>query len=202
MKNMLTVKPKSQLFPIPMIMGCEGTACSMLLNYYGKQIDATYIMKHWPKHNDNPKKGYVGNHFFVKFGYHQTIFPNVLAKFLRQFDDDIVDGTGTELSELEKHIEKGHPVVIYHTTLGQSPIKKTFKIESKGKEYITNIHVTLLVGFDDNYYYYIDPLWKQWKGMVIYPALWPSNKQIIKIHKNKMKTSFNQPGKMCVYKKI
>lgn len=29
-KKILAVKPISQLFPIPMIMGCEGIACDML----------------------------------------------------------------------------------------------------------------------------------------------------------------------------
>lgn len=29
MGELLNVKPKSQLFPIPMVMGCEGTASSI-----------------------------------------------------------------------------------------------------------------------------------------------------------------------------
>ncbi|PTI28420.1 MULTISPECIES: C39 family peptidase [Mammaliicoccus] len=202
MRVLLNVKPKSQLFPIPMVMGCEGTSCSMLLNYYNKKVDATTIMRNWPTHSDNPQKGYVGNHFLIKFGYHQTIFPNVLALFLNKYDNDIVDGTGTELKDLEKIIESGHPVVIYHTTLGQSPVKKMFKIGNKKKEFVTNIHVTLLIGFDEHYYYYIDPLWKQFKGKMIFPALWPSNSQVIKIQKNKMQESYNKPGKMCISKKI
>nr|WP_263314925.1 C39 family peptidase [Mammaliicoccus sp. Marseille-Q6498] len=201
MKVLLPVKPKSQLFPVPMVMGCEGTASSMLLNYYNKKVNATTIMKNWPTHSNNPHKGYVGNHFLIKFGYHQTIFPNVLAKFLQKYDEDIVDGTGTTLDELEHIIDKGNPVLIYHTTLGQKPIWKTFKIEKKRKKFVTNIHVTLLVGYDENYYFYIDPLWKQFKNKLFFPALWPSKFQIIKIKKNKMKESFNKPGKMCVYKK-
>lgn len=202
MKVLLNVKPKSQLFPIPMMMGCEGTSCSMLLNYYNKKVDATTIMRDWPTHPYDPKKGYVGNHFFIKFGHHQTIFPNVLASFLNRYDTDIVDGTGTELKDLEKIIESGNPVVIYHTTLGQTPINKTFKLGNKEKEFVTNIHVTLLIGFDDNHYYYIDPLWKNIKNKMVVPALWPSKLQIIKINKNKMIESYNKPGKMCIFKKI
>ncbi|CPN82345.1 putative lipoprotein [Staphylococcus aureus] len=91
-------------------------------------------------------------------------------------------------------------MLIYHTSLGQSPIWKTFKIGLKKENYVTNIHVTLLVGFDDDHYYYIDPLWKQYGGKFILPALWPSKSQIIKIKKNKMKTSYNKPGKMCIFK--
>ncbi|MFV5937102.1 C39 family peptidase [Mammaliicoccus sciuri] len=202
MGELLNVKPKSQLFPIPMVMGCEGTASSMLLNFYNKDINATTIMRKWPTHSDNPEKGYVGNHFLIKFGHHQTIFPNVLAEFLNRYDSEIIDGTGTDLEDLEKIIDKGHPVVIYHTTLGAKPIRKIFKIGDKGKSYVTNIHVTLLIGYDDEYYYYIDPLWKQILGYAYIPALWPSKYQIIKMKKNKMKISYNTPGKMCIYKKI
>ena len=56
MGELLNVKPKSQLFPIPMVMGCEGTASSMLLNFYNKDINATTIMSKWPTHSDNPEK--------------------------------------------------------------------------------------------------------------------------------------------------
>lgn len=201
MKVLLSVKPKSQLFPIPMVMGCEGVASSMLLNYYYKKIDAITIMKDWPTHIDNPKKGYVGNQFLISFLRHQSIFPNVLAPYLNKFDADLVDGTGTTLYELENILAKKHPVLIYHTKLGQSPVWKTFKIGRNNKKLVSNIHVTLLIGFDEHYYYYIDPLWKQYNKLIL-PAFWPSKAQIIKIEKIKMAESYNKPGKMCVFKKI
>ena len=58
-KKLLSVTPKSQLFPIPMIMGCEGVSAAMLLQYNHHNIKATDIMKHWPTHPNNPYKGYV-----------------------------------------------------------------------------------------------------------------------------------------------
>ena len=32
-RTILSIKPISQLFPIPMVMGCEGVSAAMLLQY-------------------------------------------------------------------------------------------------------------------------------------------------------------------------
>ena len=47
-QTILPVKPMSQLFPIPMIMGCEGVSASMMLHYNEQPVKATDIMKNWP----------------------------------------------------------------------------------------------------------------------------------------------------------
>ena len=130
-KKLLSVTPKSQLFPIPMIMGCEGVSAAMLLQYNHHNIKATDIMKHWPTHPNNPYKGYVGHHLLVKFGHHQTIFPSAYVPYLQTFDSRIVDGTGTNLEELETVIDQGQPVLMYHTSLGQKPSRKTFKFDNQ-----------------------------------------------------------------------
>lgn len=44
-KTILPVKPISQLFPIPMVMGCEGVSAAMLLQYNHHDVKATEIMK-------------------------------------------------------------------------------------------------------------------------------------------------------------
>lgn len=60
-RKILPVKPISQLFPIPMVMGCEGVSAAMMLQYNNQHIPATEIMRHWPTHPNNPHKGYVGH---------------------------------------------------------------------------------------------------------------------------------------------
>ena len=47
MKIILPVKPISQLFPIPFVMGCEGVSAAMLLQFNNYDIKATQIMSHW-----------------------------------------------------------------------------------------------------------------------------------------------------------
>ena len=57
MKIILPVKPISQLFPIPFVMGCEGVSAAMLLQFNNYDIKATQIMSHhWPKHQPIPTK--------------------------------------------------------------------------------------------------------------------------------------------------
>ena len=49
-KTILNVKPISQLFPLPLVMGCEGVSAAMLLQYNHHTTKATDIMKNWPTH--------------------------------------------------------------------------------------------------------------------------------------------------------
>ncbi|MCI2947796.1 C39 family peptidase [Staphylococcus caledonicus] len=198
-KTILPIKPISQLFPIPMIMGCEGVSAAMLLQYNKHNIRATDIMKYWPTHPNNPYKGYVGHHFLIKLGYHQTIFPDAYVPYLKTIDEHFVDGTGTDLKDLEAVIDAGQPVIMYHTSLGRKPFHRKFKFDNGAMRLVSNIHVTLLIGYDDDYYYYIDPLWSHFFKKIILPAIVPNHFQLIKIKKEKLERSFNAPGKKCIY---
>lgn len=73
------------------------------------------------KHPNNPYKGYVGHPLLVKLGYHQTIFPAAFVPFLKQYDNRVKDGSGSSLKQLERVIDQGQPVIIYHTSLGARP---------------------------------------------------------------------------------
>jgi len=195
----LPVKPISQLFPIPMVMGCEGVSAAMILQFNQHAVPATEIMKHWPKHKNNPYKGYVGHHLLVKWGHHQTIFPTALVPHLKQYNKHIVDSTGQSLSELCQVIDHGQPIVIYHTVLGQRPYKRIFKLDEQPTKLVSNIHVTVLIGYDANYYYYIDPLWSHIGKSITLPAFIPNKYQVIKIRKSKLEASYNAPGQMSFH---
>lgn len=198
-KTILNVKPISQLFPLPLVMGCEGVSAAMLLQYNHHTTKATDIMKNWPTHKNNPYKGYVGHQLFIKFGHYQTIFPEAFVPHLQQFDARVSNGTGHALSELEQIIDQGQPVIIYHTSLGQKPLHKIYHFDQKPTPTVANIHVTLLIGYDDTHYYYIDPLWSHLGWKIVFPAILPNKFQIIKISKQKMATSYNAPGQKCIY---
>ncbi|MDK9866853.1 MULTISPECIES: C39 family peptidase [Staphylococcus] len=198
-RKILSVKPISQLFPIPMIMGCEGVSAAMILQFNAHAIPATQIMKHWPRHANNPHKGYVGNYLWVKSGHHQTIFPTALVPYLKQYDARINNSTGQSLNVLCSMIDQGQPVVIYHTVLGQRPTKRTFKLDNHPTQLVSNIHVTVLIGYDEHHYYYIDPLWSHLGKIILVPAIIPNKFQIIKIKKAKLEQSYNAPGRMSFY---
>ncbi|WP_436854524.1 C39 family peptidase [Staphylococcus caeli] len=197
--NILSVKPISQLFPIPMIMGCEGVSAAMILQFNHHKIPATQIMKHWPKHKNNPYKGYVGHHLFIKLGHHQTIFPTALVPHLKHYTPHIVDSTGQTLAELCDIIDQGQPVVIYHTVLGKRPYRRTYKLDNEPMQLVSNIHVTVFVGYDDTHYYYIDPLWSHLGNSIVVPALIPNKYQLIKIKKHKLEQSYDAPGRLSFH---
>lgn len=200
MKQIIDVKPISQLFPKPLIMGCEGVAAAMLLQHNQHDITAVEIMKNWPRHNDNPEIGYVGHPLLIKPKVHQTIFPRAFVPYLQQYDEQIIDGTGTPLSELEEVMQTGQPVILYHTHLGLRPSIKPFQTSDGIKHWVSNIHITLLVGYDDDFYYYIDPLW-QHLGKILFPAVIPGKRQIFKMKKTKLEQSYDSPGRLSIYKK-
>ncbi|MDI1801535.1 hypothetical protein QI487_22600, partial [Staphylococcus aureus] len=79
------------------------------------------------------------------------------------------------------------------------PLLRVFRFDNKPAKQVSNIHVTLLIGYDDYYYYYIDPLWSHIRRGLVLPAIIPNRKQIIKIRKEKMEYSFNSPGRKCIY---
>ena len=80
-------------------------------------------------------------------------------------------------------------MLIYHTNLGSKPLLRVFRFDNKPAKQVSNIHVTLLIGYDDYYYYYIDPLWSHIRRGLVLPAIIPNRKQIIKIRKRKWNTA-------------
>ncbi len=90
-------------------------------------------------------------------------------------------------------------MIIYHTSLGSKPLRRVFHFDNQPTKLVSNIHVTLLIGYDDDYYYYIDPLWSRLSKFVIFPSIIPNSKQIIKIKKHTLENSYNAPGKKCIY---
>lgn len=198
MSIILPVKPISQLFPKPMIMGCEGVAAAMMLQYNHHEISASEIMKRWPTHPNNPERGFAGPHLMINPKIHQTIFPSAFVPFLQTYDMHVVDGTGLSLYELEGIIDKGQPVIIYHTHLGFKPFTRQFHTSDGDRNWVSNIHITLLVGYDDSYYYFIDPLWMNIK-QIPFPAIKSSNRQVMRMSKKKMNRSYNAPGRLNIY---
>lgn len=182
-----------------MIMGCEGVSTAMMLQFNQHKIPATQIMRYWPKHKNNPYKGYVGHHLWIKLRHHQTIFPSALVPHLKQYDKKIIDSTGQSLTELCTVLDNGQPVVIYHTVLGQRPLRRTYKLDNQPTKLVSNIHVTLLIGYDGDHYYYIDPLWSHIGNLIVFPALMPNKYQVIKIKKSKLAQSYDAPGRLSFH---
>lgn len=197
----LQVQPQSQLAPFPMIMGCEGTAASMLLDYNGIVVSPKTLMEKMPKDKSDPSKGYVGVSWLVSIGVHQTIFPEPLARFLSNYLPEMVDGTGLPIAKLEAVIDRGQPVIIYPVNRGRKPKYRTYKMGNSCMTVVSNIHAVLLVGYDKKYYYFIDPVKKQ-IGNIYVPAFWPSQRQIFKVKKRRLKRSYDDAGRLALFRNV
>ncbi len=60
-------------------------------------------------------------------------------------------------------------------------LRRTYKLDNQPTKLVSNIHVTLLIGYDDDHYYYIDPLLSHIGKLIVFPALIPNKYQVIKI---------------------
>ena len=192
----LNIKPKTQWFPHFYLLGCEAVAVSMGLRYKGVKLSVRKILAEIPKHKTNPFKGYVGPKRIIKTDRHQTVFPNVMVDYLKPYYT-AQDSTGKSMAELEQAILNNHSVVLYATHFKVEPILREFKVEGRKLEFVSNIHITLLVGMDDKFYYMIDPLWAKF-GLIKLPALFPMKQQLIKVKRKTLEKRYENAGRMSI----
>ncbi|WP_414044270.1 C39 family peptidase [Macrococcus sp. EM39E] len=195
-KLVLNIKPKTQWFPHFYLLGCEAVSVSMGLRYKGVKLSSRKILNEIPKHKTNPFKGYVGPKRIIKNDKHQTVFPNVMVDYLSDYYKAI-DSTGQSMAELEQAIMNNHSVVLYATSMHIEPLLKEFKVEGRMLEFVTNMHVILLVGMDNEYYYVIDPLWAKF-GFIKVPAIFAMRQQLIKVRRRTLEKRYENAGRMSI----
>lgn len=148
--------------------GCEVTTLAMLLQHAGKDVGKMELSKEIdrvPFEKDglkgHPAEGFVGNMKTLDepgLG----VYHGPVAKLGEEYlPGKIVDLTGEEFSEVEKHVKDGRPVwVLVPSTFAVVREKhwETWNTK-KGKEKITyKWHSVLVTGFDDHNVYVNDPL--------------------------------------------
>ncbi|MGT0197755.1 C39 family peptidase [Staphylococcus aureus] len=128
-RKILPVKPISQLFPIPMVMGCEGVSAAMMLQYNNQHIPATEIMRHWPSIRTIHIKVMLDITYSLSLAIIiKRYFQKHMYHFYKNTIRNIVDGTGKSLEDLKGIIDQGQPVLIYHTNLGSKPLLRVFPL--------------------------------------------------------------------------
>ncbi|WP_010269937.1 C39 family peptidase [Paenibacillus senegalensis] len=153
-----------------LVSGCEVTSLTMLLQFYGLDVDKMQMAAEMPKdptplqlnpdgtiaYWGNPNLGFVGEVTAKARGF--GIYHTALFEQLKEHIPTAIDLTGGEFSDIERQIANGIPVVawttinflipdrwvVWDTPIG--PIKTTF-IE----------HAVLVVGYDEHYIYVNDP---------------------------------------------
>lgn len=152
--------------------GCEIVSATMLLQYYGYEIDVDkYIEKYLDMSTIESKEGILiaenPNNYFVgdpRSPYSYGCFAPVIVKSMNKILDSGKEAkniTGATLDTIaEKYIEKGIPVLIW-ATIEMKPTSEgtDWLLKSNGLRYhwIGGEHCLVLVGYDETSYYFNDP---------------------------------------------
>lgn len=176
----VTVKPSAAMLRAPLVKqnpelpsGCELTALTMLLQFYGIQKDKMELLPEMkldptPIQRDdhgnivywgNPNVGYVGDITGKKKGfgiYHAGLFP-----LLQSYIPTGIDLTGGTFEQVERQVAAGIPVVVWTTIPFTVPTDDQWVQwdSSLGPVRTTFLeHAVLLIGYDEGHVYLNDPL--------------------------------------------
>lgn len=163
--------------------GCEAVCATMLLQFNGSNISPeTFVDRYLPcesvktrwscRYGPNPTKAYAGDPRSKKGGW--GCFSPVIVDALNAClpnGYDAVNLTGKSLKELSvRYVTADIPVAVW-VTQDMKPIEKAYQWQSYDKTetylYPVNQHCMVLCGYDEENYYFSDPLSAE--TIVVYP---------------------------------
>ncbi len=133
--------------------GCESVALTMLLNYYGFELDKTTIAREYLIYADNFVAGFVGNPFSSNgAGIYSPGLTKTANKFLNAQGSDLnaKNVTDSTPEELYRYLAEGKPVVIWNTVyfLPNQPTGQIVKWGEKEYHWDRCEHCMVLSGYD------------------------------------------------------
>lgn len=152
--------------------GCEVVSATMILNYYGYDIDVEkYINKYLDMSTIETKDGILiaedPNNYFVgdpRSPYSYGCFAPVIVKSMNKILENGQEAkniTGMSLKDItQKYIEKGIPVLIWATIEMKEASQGTdwlLKGNNRRYHWVGGEHCLVLVGYDKTSYYFNDP---------------------------------------------
>ena len=158
--------------------GCETCSATMLLNFYGYDITSTkfatdyLITKNYSNGSGpDPNSAFVGSPFKTdnSFGIYAPAMTKSINKYLANKSKKAKNITGKSLTYIiDNYVSKGIPVMTWGTVEMQKATKgATWTVNytdenssvNKGSTFTWKRpeHCLVLIGYDDNYYYFNDP---------------------------------------------
>lgn len=156
--------------------GCESVSAVMALNYLGIDIsvddfidnyldrgNAPYTTSSGVTYACDPWEAFVGNPRSTGgYGCYNTVIENAINKFIDEYEYTVSAEIGLSLDYLcETYIDNDIPVLLWVST-GMKTIYKATEwiIEGTGEyfQWLSPMHCMLLVGYDEDNYYFNDPL--------------------------------------------
>lgn len=158
--------------------GCESVSTVMVMRYFGMSISVEdFIDKYLPKgtapfqdetgerFGDDPRKVFLGNPYSNKgWGCYAPVIVTAANKCIDRKKFEVENITGTDFETLcHTYIDKDIPVIVWATS-GMAPLNPrkdshTWNIIGTSDTFTwkSPMHCLVLVGYDDNSYYFNDP---------------------------------------------
>ena len=172
------IKERTKIISIPLLSqyptlptGCESVTAVMALNYFGDNITSEEFAENWlvksslyTKNNkiygSHPNVSYIGNPF-TNYGF--GCYSPVIIRAVNS-NSKICKAENVGNSELdflcEKYIDNDIPVLIWATMYMKTEKQGRGWYVSDNEKFtwISGEHCLLMVGYDDLYYYFNDPM--------------------------------------------
>ncbi|MGL5676794.1 MAG: C39 family peptidase [Cellulosilyticaceae bacterium] len=148
--------------------GCEATALTMVLKYYGVNITKEQVARDMPKasrpvyrdgklRGETPNKAFIGDPFSKNgFGVFSPVILNMIESYLPGRSENLGGGS---FDKVYKALDEGRPVMTW-TTIGLSePSENSRWYTTAGETVVWKVpeHAVVVVGYDDKYIYVNDP---------------------------------------------
>lgn len=162
--------------------GCESVSTVMLLQYLGYQMTVDDFIEDYLElqefenrdgevYGPDPNRYFCGSPYDAdSFGCYAPVICQALEAVLGE-QYEVVNETGTPIHVLlQKYIDQGMPVVFWACINMREPIiGPEWKLFDTGEifTWVSNEHCMLLVGYDEEGYYFNDPY--ENNGVIRYP---------------------------------
>ena len=147
--------------------GCEVTALTMTLQWYGYDVDKVQISRQYllkePSYKTSPYKKFVGDP--EDEGSYGCYAP-VLVKCAEALGIESKDISGCDFDLLIEHVDKGQPVIMWATMYMKPTIVGSASWYDDDGELVVwkgNEHCVVLLGHDEEYAYVADPIYGEVK---------------------------------------
>jgi uncharacterized protein YvpB len=171
-KKIINVPYISQEDTLP--TGCELISAAMVLNHYGCHVNVDQVVARTPLSNliessegglvgENPTEAFIGDPYSESgIGCYAPVVVSMMNSFLSENGTKkAVDVTGTKLETLvSSYIDHDNPVLIWATMNMEDTYSAgvwTLKETGDTFRWIGGEHCLVLVGYDENKYYFNDP---------------------------------------------
>lgn len=155
--------------------GCESVSTVMLLQYLGCSMSVEEFIEHYLEKVDferrgdelwgaNPWERFCGSPYKEDgFGCYAPVIRQTLERIFteRNLPYEVYDETGSSMERLlAEYIDQGMPVIFWACINMREPVTgPVWKLFDSGETFtwISNEHCMLLVGYDEEGYYFNDP---------------------------------------------